>query len=154
MGREYGSGPRTVLGHVNFGVASGSLAQYPFLAGWSTTKRPTPPSFPKVWMCVSLALGTPSHWSSWTPAKAAWVCSPSSCPLGNGDGGSEGFLEWEEPCWFEGVAREPSLIHCGHRAIECSPGDLLAVDVTVSLVGVVWLADSDCTLSKPKHFCL
>ena len=76
---------------------------------------------------MSLALGTPSHWSSWTPAKAAWVCSPSSCPLGNGDGGSEGFLEWEEPCWFEGVA--------------CV--DLLAVDVTVSLVGMVWLADSE-----------
>uniref|UniRef100_A0AC11DN29 Phospholipase A2 group XV n=1 Tax=Ovis aries TaxID=9940 RepID=A0AC11DN29_SHEEP len=50
----------------------------PVVLGWSTTKRPTPPSFPKVWMCVSLALGTPSHWSSWTPAKAAWVpiCIP------------------------------------------------------------------------------
>uniref|UniRef100_A0A8C9ECP7 Phospholipase A2 group XV n=1 Tax=Phocoena sinus TaxID=42100 RepID=A0A8C9ECP7_PHOSS len=50
----------------------------PVVLGWSTTERPAPPSFLMVWMCVSLALGRPSHWSSWTPAKAVWV--PISTP--------------------------------------------------------------------------
>ncbi|PNI91064.1 PLA2G15 isoform 3 [Pan troglodytes] len=50
----------------------------PVVLGWFTTKHPGPPSFLMVWMYVSLALGRPSHWSSWTPAKAAWV--PISTP--------------------------------------------------------------------------
>uniref|UniRef100_A0A8C8ZTE9 Phospholipase A2 group XV n=1 Tax=Prolemur simus TaxID=1328070 RepID=A0A8C8ZTE9_PROSS len=29
--------------------------------------------FPTAWMCASLALGRPSRWSSWTPAKGVWV---------------------------------------------------------------------------------
>ncbi|XP_019510678.1 PREDICTED: group XV phospholipase A2 isoform X3 [Hipposideros armiger] len=45
----------------------------PVVLGLCTTEHPGPPSFLMVWMCMSPALGRPSHWSSWTPAKAVWA---------------------------------------------------------------------------------
>lgn len=60
-----------------FSAIAESPALYSLLIGWCTIERPGPPSFLMAWICMSLALGRPLHWSFWTPAKAVWVCSPS-----------------------------------------------------------------------------